>query len=169
MLLETYQHRSFIKQSGNILTTLRSRETPFELGWNTEIRAYEWLRQQYQQHRVRLNRQHALIWAWPQSTISYPIVPHTDRRVAIVHLWLDVPDELVLLMNFEAWAIPLMGARFMEDDNIPIERDWEKLFDEAWLIQHEYAASDDWLDHQAVFPYVDRAWIKRIKYLRGYR
>ena len=147
MLLETYQHRSFIKQSGNILTTLRSRETPFEIGWNTEIRAYEWLRQQYQQHRVRLNRQHALIWAWPQSTISYPIVPHTDRRVAIVHLWLDVPDELVLLMNFEAWTIPLIGARFMEDDNIPIERDWEKLFDEAWLIQHEYAASDDWLDH----------------------
>ncbi|WP_249214897.1 hypothetical protein [Lactiplantibacillus plantarum] len=32
--------------------------------------------------------------------------------------------------------------------NISIERDWEKLFDEAWLIKHEYAASDDWLDHR---------------------
>ncbi|AUI77258.1 hypothetical protein BB562_00405 [Lactiplantibacillus pentosus] len=166
MLLETYQHRPFIKQTGDILTTARFREMPRDLNWPKELYAYDWLRTQYQQRRLPLNTHHALIWAWPQLPVGLPAVEQTDRRVAMVHLWLDVPDEIVLSMNFQAWCLILIGDSL--DHNQALVDSWQRLFDEAWLVAHDIASADNW-DRQVVLPYVKRDWIKRVKYLRGVR
>lgn len=169
MLIETFQKRRFLKQSGDILTTSRQCEMGIVYPEVKFQQAYDWLRDQYVKRRGPLDPRQALIWGWPSPypIEAYQLNPPMDKRVAAVHLWVEVPDELILETNFESWSIVLNRLPFDEASGLTLEKDWEKLFDTKWLEQHEYAYELDANSAQTVFPYIKREWIKKVKYIRG--
>ncbi|WP_424320658.1 hypothetical protein ACPD8N_10600 [Lacticaseibacillus chiayiensis] len=167
MLIRTMQRRSFIKQPGNVLTTSRAREVWHEPDLSDFEEPYEWMRQQFELRRGPLNPDNALLWGW-----VHPLHEEDqyrgfkDRRVASVQLIVDIPSRLVLASDFDAWHIPLNHDNFCDElpDSV---HDWEKLFDEPWLMANGWATQSQSPYAQCVFPYIKREWIRNVKYFRG--
>ncbi|OLS04298.1 hypothetical protein AUQ39_13760 [Lacticaseibacillus casei] len=167
MLIRTMQRRSFIKQPGNMLTTPRSREVWHEPDLSDFREPYEWMRHQFELRRMPLNPDNALLWGW-----IHPLHEEdqyrgfNDRRAASVQLIVDIPGQLVLASDFDAWHIPLGHSNF--SDNLSgNDHDWEKLFDEHWLLMNGWEPQNKNAYVQCVFPYIKREWIRNIKYFRG--
>jgi hypothetical protein len=169
ILIETFQRRAFLKQSGDKLTTLRTRETwQDDPDWPELKRAYTWMRTEYAHRRIALDPRQALLWGWPSPFVEGRYKKRNNPRSASVRLWVEVPEALVLASDFGVWHVILNDARFLDETqpDLPLAEDWEKLFDGSWLAAHEFAGPPG-TDDQVVFPYIRREWIQKVKYFRG--
>ena len=138
--------------------------------------AYTWMALQMERRGISLQGRPP-VWAWKQWNAERAM-PDLRARAHIpsgtkgVRIELDVPDDLVLLSDFETWHAVLnnhvLSYSEKEHDQThsreQIEKSWERVF--------EFGKGDpDWngtgSSVQATIPKIDKDWIRKVKHFIG--
>lgn len=127
--------------------------------WKHFKKPYKWLCDQMEQRDIPLKGRPPM-WAWttkPDLRSSY----HLEKGEKGVRLELEVPDELVLVSNFEAWHCVLNDHFVVTNDdelemmfNYPrseVEASWQKIFQ----LEHINALPGYSDRAQATFPLIE--------------
>ena len=133
--------------------------------------AYLWMIQQMNERGIKCDS--PPMWAWQRwsEDSKEPVLVKGE----FVCIELDVPDELVLLSDFNAWHGVLNGwycslskaeDELVNKDGDPapevIQASWPRIFDlniktpDGWCRQGDVV--------QATFPFLKKEWIKHIEY-----
>jgi hypothetical protein len=89
--------------------------------WWAFREAYLWLRDRYREHNPNHEGRAALIWAWhcPKPDLRSP--GHLEKGAPGVRLEIEVPDEQVLLSDFDGWHFRLNYSYLSESDADDVE------------------------------------------------
>lgn len=178
MILYTIQPESIwihLKTHGHFYAELNKSlflyedNDPFEAG----IFAYRWMIKQYQQKCC--HSMTSPIWAWKIYQGKTKLFKAHQNKYYFnqVMLKIDVPDDYVLLSNFEDWNIVLNRGYVGLSD-----QDYDRFFTiEDQLSQTEYQKQvinswnrifnvKDKSYVQAVIPYLDLNWVKAVQIKR---
>ena len=147
----------------------RNGKLDFEQG----LYAYKWMIKQYKKrtgHNIK-----TAIWCWKKyngkaDLFNIGMHKYSDNQAMIK---MDVPDDLVLLSNFEDWNSCLNYDYIGET-----EEDTEGFYGWCDMLKgddHNQMVTDSWkcifqVDHakyiQAIIPYIDKKWIKEAQIRR---
>lgn len=157
--IQTKEAHQRLLKTGSLCGDWRRAERDFKA-------AYKWLCQQMEQRGIKL-RGRPPFWSWthkPDMRLSC----HSWRgKTGVVRLEIEVPDELVLVSNFEAWHCVLNDhflvtrdeelAGMFDHPREEIEASWQKIFQ----LEH-ISALPGYSDHaQATFPTIELDYVVR--------
>jgi hypothetical protein len=124
------------------------------------IRPYQWMMKQMQKRIPDYNGEYP-IWLWPDKQ-DLRRRGYNERGMKAVYLEIEIPENQVLLSDFQAWHCVLNDFPLLdhEDEIIDKELSWERIFDLEYLQRHP-----DWgiLDIQVVTGKIDLNHVKSVR------
>jgi hypothetical protein len=126
------------------------------------IRPYQWMMNQMQKRIPDYNGESPL-WLWPDKQ-DLRRMGYNERGTKAVYLEIEIPENQILLSDFQAWHFVLNDCPLLdyEDEIIDKELSWERIFDSEYLQQHP-----DWvsLDLQGV---TGKIYLNQVKSVREF-
>lgn len=136
---------------------------------------YEWMIEQMHKRIPNYQGEHP-VWLWTEYP-SHIKSGFVKKRQSGVVLTLEIPDELVLLSDFDDWHCVLnnVPCAISEEEydafyegklSMTLEESWERIFnldmhrDPDWFGNHPYRL-------QGVTGKTPIEWVKKVKYFRG--
>lgn len=172
MILWTIQHRVAYKE---MLRTGSLRANPAHICDEFFRDAYEWMAGQMK-NRIG-NPPEGVefpVWTWYQwegKRKRIDMRTHgrgSDKGEPIVLLTIDVPEEQVLLSDFDWWHAVLNNVEIifpLEDDTVHSNEErrksWEKIFDYECTFDEERSTE---LSTQATMWEIKAEWVKKVEY-----
>lgn len=134
--------------------------------WDEFRRPYKWLCRQMEERGIAL-KQRPPMWAWPKKP-DLRRNHHLEKGKRGYRLELEVPDELVLVSNFEAWHCVLNDHLLvLSDDDLDLmfdrprnvmEASWQGIFDKEVCYKGGYNMRE-----QATFPTIKQEYVLRAR------
>ena len=129
------------------------------------IKSYLWMMKQMNE-RITVYEGEYPIWLWPIT--SRPDLRRKFwgiRGTPAVLLKIEIPNDRVLLSDFQAWHCVLNGGVLEDHDgeDIDMEKSWERIFDLEYLKKHCDWGQFDELDIQGVTGKIYLSQIKSVK------
>jgi hypothetical protein len=131
--------------------------------------AYRWLCWQMELRGISLKKR-CPMWAWTHKPDMRREAHNYRGKHGVVRLELEVPDDLVLLSNFDAWHFVLNDCFcILTDEEFEkcysdpgysreeVTESWERIFDLKLCESRRYF--DDWT--QATFPTIELDYVKK--------
>jgi hypothetical protein len=128
--------------------------------WNTFLEPYHWMMKQMEKRIPNYEGEYP-IWVWTERQ-DLRRAGYFEPGTRGVQLELNIPDEKVLLSDFNAWHIVLNNDSLLvnDEENISKEESWERIFEFDFLVnQLEWGD----IDSQGVTGKVSLRDIKLIK------
>ena len=125
---------------------------------------YKWMMKQMSK-RIGTSESEYPVWIWlsPSNISIDEIVYNKDNNYVILEI--ELPEDKVLLSNFDAWHIILNYGYFSDDiENVNQEDDWETLFDKEKLSLDGFSIGDE-EDYQGVTGKIDISNIRVLRYI----
>lgn len=126
------------------------------------LRPYQWMMNQMQKRIPDYNGDFP-IWLWPEKQ-DLRRSGYKKRGTKAAYLEIEIPENQVLLSDFQAWHCALNDYPILdyEDEIIDKESSWERIFDLEYLKRHP-----DWgsLDIQGV---TGRIYLNQVKSVREF-
>ncbi|MBZ0134893.1 MAG: DUF3841 domain-containing protein [Planctomycetes bacterium] len=133
--------------------------------------AYLWMMQQMSARNIKCSN--PPMWAWQRwgDGSTKPVLYKGEDAC----IELEVPDELVLLSDYNAWHCVLNGSHcsFTEAEDEEVHKNGDPAPEVIWaswprIFDLNFRTPDGWCRQgvtvQATFPYFKREWIKHIEY-----
>ena len=172
MILWTIQHRTAYEEMRRTGVLRANSKYIFDESFRE---SYEWMADQM---KKRIGKPPAgvtlPVWSWYQwegKRKRPDMRSHgrwSDKGVPIVLLTVDVPDEFVLLSDFDYWHVVLNGGDliFLIDDNVVYSKEerqksWEKIFDYECSYDEERSIG---LSTQATMWEIKSEWVLKAEH-----
>lgn len=126
---------------------------------------YQWMMKQMEK-RINVDASDYPIWLW--LTLNNVNIEEITFNLSCdyVLLEIDLPEDKVLLSNFDAWHIILNNGYFSDNiDNVNQEDDWETLFDKDTLEDENFGFTFEDEDYQGVTGKINIENITVLKYI----
>ena len=147
------------------------RADPDKIAHKYLLHAYDWLNEHLNNKATRPNGVSYPVWAWHTYANKHEMPPleyggHGLDGEEMVCLELDIPDELVLLSDFDAWHGVL--NKWWLDDSLS-EAEWEKnhdWYDNLPWADQERLAKESWVKIFNIEPFANE-WMRRGHYVQA--
>lgn len=137
---------------------------------------YDWLLSQMRKRIPSFEGEYP-IWLWPERKEPLSNKNHHLKRTAWVCLTLEIPDELVLLSDFDAWHCVLNNCYYLVNDEeeelyenkqltMSKEDSWERIFD-LELSKELFKDYKESFWIQGTTGKIPLSAVKKVKYFRG--